>query len=418
MARKKSNKIPVVILVLIFACLLFAMFNSLSTIVLGLWGDTVMGTVDSYDSRLDDSNADVNRSRTVSKGYYFTVNGKEYRGYVMFASDEAWPRLKEGETRSEEIRYLPFFPYINKPSELSDFDQMGEAAIFYHILSPIGCLFLLLLVTGAFKRKKKPNKAAVARPQSNNSRSDTEMFCHNCGSKLPEGVAFCIACGAPVIASPSPAPTSPSAPLHQACCAPPQNTGMGSTGKIGFSELFNHPEILAAAQKNKKSAIGCLWILVLVPLISFPIAGLLINEFPFGESLVIGIGLALIMLIANLIALSRKNKPMWEGFVVNKYSKKRSEHRGGEDDNYRTYTEFNTVINTDAGKKKTIVERDSRRHMYDYLSVGDKVRFHPAFGTYEKYDKSGDIIIYCNVCSAMNPIRNDRCKRCSNLLFK
>jgi hypothetical protein len=40
------------------------------------------------------------------------------------------------------------------------------------------------------------------------------------------------------------------------------------------------------------------------------------------------------------------------------------------------------------------------------------------FGTYEKYDKSKDRIIYRNVCTTMNPIQNDRCKRCNNLLFK
>jgi hypothetical protein len=74
--------------------------------------------------------------------------------------------------------------------------------------------------------------------------------------------------------------------------------------------------------------------------------------------------------------------------VVNKYSKERSEHRGGDDDNYRTYMEYTTVITTDAGKKKTIVEKDSGRNMYDYLAVGDRVRYHPKFGTYEKYDKS------------------------------
>lgn len=161
-----------------------------------------------------------------------------------------------------------------------------------------------------------------------------------------------------------------------------------------------------------------MWILVFVPLIGFPIAGLLIDEMPFGESLVIGVGIAIVMLIVNLLALRRTKQPMWEGVVVNQYSKEKSEHRGGEDDNYRTYTEYNTVINTDAGKKKTIVEKGSGRHMYDYLSVGDRVRFHPKFGTYEKYDKSKDRIIYCNVCSMMNPIQNDRCKRCNNLLFK
>lgn len=159
MTKKKSNRIPPVILVLICACLLFAMYISLSTIALSLWGQTVMGTVDNYDSRLDDRSAGENRSRTISKGYYFTVNGKEYRGYVIYASDESWPRLKDGETRSERISYFSFFPYINKPSALADFSQMGEMAIIYHILSPIGCLFLLLLVTGTLKRKKKSKKS-------------------------------------------------------------------------------------------------------------------------------------------------------------------------------------------------------------------------------------------------------------------
>ena len=31
----------------------------------------------------------------------------------MYSSDEAWPSLDESETRSERIRYLDIFPYIN-----------------------------------------------------------------------------------------------------------------------------------------------------------------------------------------------------------------------------------------------------------------------------------------------------------------
>jgi hypothetical protein len=231
-----------------------------------------------------------------------------------------------------------------------------------------------------------------------------------CGAELPDGTEFCIDCGK-AVSQAAPEPINPTQPAPY---APPH----GGAGLVGFSDRCNSPEILAAAQKNKKSSIGCMWILVFVPLIGFPVAGLLMDDFPFGESLVIGVGIAAVMLIVNLLALRKTKQPMWEGVVVNKYSKEKSEHRGGEDDNYRTYTEYTTVINTDAGKKKTIVEKDSGRHMYDYFSVGDRVRFHPRFGTYEKYDKSKDRIIYCNVCSMMNPIQNDRCKRCNNLLFK
>lgn len=442
MAKKKTSKsIPLPILILICAMLLFAMYLSLTTLALAIWGDSVMGTVDSYDSRLDDTDAGPNRSRTVSKGYWFLVNGKEYRGYVIYSSDEAWPSLAEGETRSERIRYLSFLPYVNKPAMLCEFSEMGEVAIIYHILAPIGYLLLLLLVIRTARRgkKKKPTARKPAASQIIEQRSDTDMFCPNCGNKLTEGSAFCSACGAKTQDSApgvcatcgaklpegaefcigcekavNSATSEPIEPHHVATPAPPQS----GAGLVGFSDRYNCPEILAAAQKNKKFSIGCMWILVFVPLIGFPVAGLLMDDFPFGESLVIGVGIALVMLIINLLALRRTKQPMWEGVVVNKYSKEKSEHRGGEDDNYRTYTEYTTIIITDAGKKKTIVEKDSGRHMYDYLSVGDRVRFHPRFGTYEKYDKSKDRIIYCNVCSMMNPIQNDRCKRCNNLLFK
>ena len=313
--------------------------------------------------------------------------------------------------------------------------------VFHNLVDTIGYLLLLLLVirTAGRGKKKKPAARKPAAPQIIEARSDTDMFCPNCGNKLSEGAAFCSGCGAKTQVSAPGVCTACGAKLpdgaefcigcgkavnlrtpepmevsQSASSAPPQ----GDAGLVGFSDRCNSPEILAAAQKNKKSSIGCMWILVFVPLIGFPVAGLLMDDFPFGESLVIGVGIALFMLVVNLLALRKTKQPMWEGVVVNKYSKEKSEHRGGEDDNWRTYTEYNTIINTDAGKKKTIVEKDSGRHMYDYLSVGDRVRFHPQFGTYEKYDKSKDRIIYCNVCSMMNPIQNDRCKRCNNLLFK
>lgn len=203
MTKKKKNKIPLPILILICAVLLFAMYISLSTLALAIWGDSVMGTVDSYDSRLDDTKAEQNRSRTVSKGYWFMANGKEYRGYVMYGSDEAWPSLGEGETRSERIRYLDIFPYVNKPAALCEFDEMGEVAIIYHIFAPIGYLLLLLLVlrTARHGKNKKTAARRPAAPITIETKSDTDMFCPNCGNKQPEGTAFCSSCGAKAQAS-------------------------------------------------------------------------------------------------------------------------------------------------------------------------------------------------------------------------
>ncbi len=168
MAKKKISKnIPLPILIIIYAVLLHAIYLSLSTLALAIWGESVMGTVDSYVNRLEDTKAEPNRSRIVSKGYWFMAKGKEYRGYVIYSSDEAWPRLEEGETRSERIRYLDFFPYINKPSTLSEFDEMGEVAIIYHIFALFGYLLLLLLVsrTGRGKKKKKAEAKKPATPK-------------------------------------------------------------------------------------------------------------------------------------------------------------------------------------------------------------------------------------------------------------
>lgn len=61
MTNKNKNRIPLPILILICSVLLFAMHISLSTLTLAIWGDSVMGTVDSYDSRLDDTDVGQNR---------------------------------------------------------------------------------------------------------------------------------------------------------------------------------------------------------------------------------------------------------------------------------------------------------------------------------------------------------------------
>ncbi len=42
--------------------------------------------------------------------------------------------------------------------------------------------------------------------------------------------------------------------------------------------------------------------------------------------------------------------------------------------------------------------------MYYYLSANDRVGF-THVRPYKKHDKSKDRIIYCNVCSMMNPIQ-------------
>jgi hypothetical protein len=116
MAKKKERKnIPIPIFIIICAALLYAMYTSLSTLALAIWGNSVMGTVDVYSSQLSDTKAEPNRSRITSKGYWFIANGREYRGYVIYNSDEAWPSLAEGESRSERTANSPYFRTSTSP---------------------------------------------------------------------------------------------------------------------------------------------------------------------------------------------------------------------------------------------------------------------------------------------------------------
>jgi len=148
----KTGRINPIIFMIIVVCLLYAVYNSVSILLLGLFGETTVGTLTSYSSRLDDTNASVNESRTVVKGYRFFVRGREYEGHSTYKSDEAWPNLKEGDLRTELISYLAFFPRVNKPTHLVDFEELGVAGVFYYVITVLGSVVLLLLLKREMRR--------------------------------------------------------------------------------------------------------------------------------------------------------------------------------------------------------------------------------------------------------------------------
>ena len=186
---------------------------------------------------------------------------------------------------------------------------------------------------------------------------------------------------------------------------------------VGRSDVANSPEMVETVKKNRRSAMGWTWVLTLLFPVGFLIAGLLSHEVPLNEALIIGIGLGLLILAINVWRIAGMKKPVWDGVVMKKVEKKRYK-RDNDDGSSQSYMEYIVLIRTERGKKKRIVERQRDRAMYDYLDVGNRVRYHPALETYEKYDKSKDQVIYCNVCRLRNSIRNDRCDRCKNLLLK
>ncbi len=232
-------------------------------------------------------------------------------------------------------------------------------------------------------------------------------FCVNCGAELTDKAAFCGKCGSAVTIQ-------------------SLNTGSLSNynmpGCVGFSERINDPEVIKKIEKRNKKGRGCIIIGVPLPLIIFLIVSFASEEVRTVDALVFGGGISVVILLFFVFGSFLTNaKRTWDGIVVDKKTKNRS--RRFRDGEVQHYTDYIIYFRTDSGKKKISVGSSNGgpdyRDYYDYLNVGDRVRYHPNLSfSYEKYDKSHDSAIPCMFCKTMNDIQNGRCEACDNLLFK
>ncbi|HOP10090.1 MAG TPA: zinc-ribbon domain-containing protein [Oscillospiraceae bacterium] len=240
------------------------------------------------------------------------------------------------------------------------------------------------------------------------------MYCPKCGSQIDDGAKFCGKCGEQL--------TEPVQPVQQQAYQPapqvqpvqqyqPQNTGL-----IGWSENYRHPLIVEKAEKQKKGGVIFSVVLMAVFLIGFTIAGFAVDDMSPVEGIIVGVLLALMTLIILLVRMAKMKKPIWEGTVTDKKSKRKTDtdNDGNISRDYIQYTVYITGVD---GSKKKITTNDNRV-WYDYLQVGERVRFHPNLGTYEKYDKSRDSYLMCNVCGKRCDISEDVCRFCKSPLFK
>jgi hypothetical protein len=132
------------------------------------------------------------------------------------------------------------------------------------------------------------------------------------------------------------------------------------------------------------------------------------------EALYIGLGIGgMFLAIALLQVLGRKTSKTWDGTVINKkISSRRRKKRTGDGGYYwMNYTEYVVFIKDDRGKGHEIVVEDDNT-LYNYYQIGDRVRHHGGLNSYEKYDKTGDRIIFCNACASLCDINDEVCFRC------
>lgn len=228
------------------------------------------------------------------------------------------------------------------------------------------------------------------------------MFCSNCGAEMPENTKFCTGCGA-------------SLPLRENVPEIP----LANSNLVGFSDRINDPAFASYIKQ------GTAWIFIFTSIISviaivgFYIYGETSVEMDNPQALFIGLGIAgMFLTIAIISNISRLAGKTYDMVVIDKkIEKKTRRQKSGEDYYTERYTEYTVIYKTDKGKiiSKSVDDDDT---VYNYFKIGDRVRHHKGLNTLEKYDKTGDEIIFCNACSTMNDIDDDKCCRCSCPLLK
>lgn len=221
----------------------------------------------------------------------------------------------------------------------------------------------------------------------------TIQYCSNCGGKAVKGSDVCQRCGQPYDVNRR--------------CAGISATGAGGTGWSGLTGM--EPCFVSRHSKTGRHIKAGAPILCAVAFI-----GMFIYTKSASSAAIVALLIAAIS-VAVHISGSRKVGD-WEGTVVDK--KQWTDTTTDENGNTSQSSDrYKLVFRTSDGRTKK--DQSGSRTLYDYLQVGDTVRFH---GTnmryYEKYDKSRDSVIPCAGCGMNVDARSNYCPSCGCIIFK
>jgi hypothetical protein len=194
---------------------------------------------------------------------------------------------------------------------------------------------------------------------------------------------------------------------------------MESRSLIGYSPLINDPAFARYMKNTKIWSLAFAAVLAVIAIVGFYIYGETSSEMDNPEALYIGFGIGgMFLVIALFQTLGRARSTTWDGVVVDKKSeKKRRKRKSGDNKYWESYQLYTIGIKMDSGKMYYLRNEDDDT-VYNYYKIGDKVRHHKGLNSLEKYDKTGDIIIFCNACASLNDIKDDKCFRCACPLLK
>ena len=250
------------------------------------------------------------------------------------------------------------------------------------------------------------------------------MFCQNCGASLADGAKFCPECGARVGEVSG---TTSSDCQQQRAYTPYQQPNYAGTGQTrfgipapGFSDRANDPEILAFIAKSRKIGGKIGFVVALLPLIGFIVYASVTGKMELQQAALYGAGVSAVFFLLQIISSLRERAGnSYEGVVTDKKTRLYDRNKTRDSKSFLQY-EYVIHVRTTDGKKKKILEHDGGRVIaYHMLDVGDRFRYHANFAfPYELYDKRKGPGIYCVGCQTLNPIENDRCKKCGIPLLK
>jgi len=230
------------------------------------------------------------------------------------------------------------------------------------------------------------------------------MYCQQCGAFLSENTRFCGSCGIPQNQQPNTAELNFDQSL------------------VGFSSKINDPAFKKYIKNYNRWSVIFTVIVAVAAVVGFTIAGEMgVDGMGNPESLYIGLAVGgMFIVIAISQIKGRKRSSTWDGTVVDKKVRKKTERQFDADNDYNynvDYLEYSVVIRSDHGKTHVLKDRNNDT-LYNYYRVGDRLRYHAGLKSYEKYDKSADNFIICNACASLNDIHYDYCFRCKCPLLK
>jgi DNA-directed RNA polymerase subunit RPC12/RpoP len=230
------------------------------------------------------------------------------------------------------------------------------------------------------------------------------FFCWNCGNPIEKEKRKCPHCGAWYSGK------------DRYMGAP----ALGAGG-IGWSDQAGHPGFKKYVKRYRRYAL--FWLIglsILVPGILLAVGDLRPDREGLTILAVI-VGILWFVGLLFLVLQFGRNHRDWEGVGEDKTV--RHETRRRKDANGNAYFEPVTVytvhIRKRDGSLHRLTGRDDDRE-YAYYRIGEYVRYHGSkyLKYLEKYDKSGDEILFCASCKRANDIRNRFCEYCGSILLK